>query len=424
MDSEKKHFRYGSASIYVVVMATLLFGVITVSFIRIIMNEMSKTTSDELSQSAYDSALAGVEDAKIALKKYYNCISAGAGAPSECTKIEDGIEQSKVAPGAVNDTDEANNNEKCDGIAEALGRTHNNGEVSIGDDATNQAYTCVLINDSPSDYRANFSAASSTSVVPLRAANPNEVTAVKISWVKIYDGIVTNFYDSSFKEDPYVPPALSAQIIQSAESFTIKSFEETSGSATNRGTVILAPSDSGNNFVGASVLLNSNNHTSSANKREPQSVKCDSTADYICHTIIKIPQYYTDGVNNTGGRNQDTFFLILTDLYGQATEEMSFSVEMCINNTGLESGVCDTTPFLDTQIAVDATGRASDMYSRVEARIEFIDLGYPYPGYAIQTSGTGEDSIKKNFYVTNNCLSVADDGTVSRCANGDTGESS
>ena len=56
--------RKGAASLYVVIFATILFGVITLSFIRIILSESSQTSNDDLSQSAYDSALAGVEDAK------------------------------------------------------------------------------------------------------------------------------------------------------------------------------------------------------------------------------------------------------------------------------------------------------------------------------------------------------------------------
>ena len=53
-------FKKGATSVYVVVIATLLFSVITFSFIRIIISEVNKTASDELAQAAYDSALAGI----------------------------------------------------------------------------------------------------------------------------------------------------------------------------------------------------------------------------------------------------------------------------------------------------------------------------------------------------------------------------
>ena len=53
----------GVASFYVVIFATILFGVITLSFIRIILSESGQSSNDDLSQSAYDSALVGVEHA-------------------------------------------------------------------------------------------------------------------------------------------------------------------------------------------------------------------------------------------------------------------------------------------------------------------------------------------------------------------------
>ena len=67
----------GMASLYVVLFATILFGVITLSFVRIIISEVIQSSNDDLSQSAYDSALVGVEDAKIAVNRYYQCLSRG-----------------------------------------------------------------------------------------------------------------------------------------------------------------------------------------------------------------------------------------------------------------------------------------------------------------------------------------------------------
>lgn len=61
----------GVASLYVVIFATILFGVITLSFIRIILSESQQTGNDDLSQSAYDAAMAGVEDAKLAVNQWY-----------------------------------------------------------------------------------------------------------------------------------------------------------------------------------------------------------------------------------------------------------------------------------------------------------------------------------------------------------------
>lgn len=76
MKSTKK----GVASFYIVIFATIIFGVITLSFMRIILSEAGQSSDDDLSRSAYDSAMAGVEDAKTAVNRYYDCISSGGNA--------------------------------------------------------------------------------------------------------------------------------------------------------------------------------------------------------------------------------------------------------------------------------------------------------------------------------------------------------
>ena len=86
MKKNKSKFYQGAASIYVVVFTTLLLSVITISFICIILSESSQATSNELSQSAYDSALAGTEDAKVALMKYHDCLNRGFTANLSKTK--------------------------------------------------------------------------------------------------------------------------------------------------------------------------------------------------------------------------------------------------------------------------------------------------------------------------------------------------
>ena len=83
-----------------------------------------------------------------------------------------------------------------------------------------------------------------------------------------------------------------------------------------------------------------------------------------------------------------------------------------------------TTNFQDVQVSIDSTGRANDMYSRVEARVEFIDVGFPFPEFAIQATSTDGDAIKKNFYVTSDCYKLGEDenGVWGATACNNTGE--
>ena len=72
-----KHTQEGAASIFIVIFTTILLSIITLSFVRIMVSESNLTINYNLSQSAYDSALAGIEDAKVALLRYHECISKG-----------------------------------------------------------------------------------------------------------------------------------------------------------------------------------------------------------------------------------------------------------------------------------------------------------------------------------------------------------
>ena len=66
-------FKKGAASFYIVAFSTLLLVIIATSFALVITSEIARTSNDDLSQSAYDSALAGVEDAKVAFSNYRRC---------------------------------------------------------------------------------------------------------------------------------------------------------------------------------------------------------------------------------------------------------------------------------------------------------------------------------------------------------------
>jgi hypothetical protein len=60
--------------------------------------------------------------------------------------------------------------------------------------------------------------------------------------------------------------------------------------------------------------------------------------------------------------------------------------------------------FSGVQSIVDSTGRANDLFRRVEARLEMIDTYFPMPDAALTLSGDG-NNLNKSFYVTNNCFS-------------------
>lgn len=413
----KAQFKRGATSIYVVIIVMLLLTVITASFIRIIVGEANKTTNDDLAQSAYDSALAGVEDAKIALKKYYDCnVDEEKRESEECAPV---INAFNIGLGAADVTDTTSPSYGyCDVVGEALGRISSDDSVKEvlikesddpsreGYEYIDQAYTCIMIDNTLGDYRSTLSAATPIRVIPIKTNDPSGITGFRISWYTSEDGDFRNLnFGNKDYFRPYgyplaTPPTISARLIQTAPDFSLEQFFQThSTDKTNDGTVFLVPTDAntGINHIQSSVLALSDDHSTTNN---PQKVKCskDTSEEFACSVSIAIPKPLGD----TARRNDTTFYLVLDLPYDQP--QTTFSVQLCKDSSGTCNGSDAIADFVDAQIAIDATGRANDMYSRIEARIEFSDLYFPFPRYALEATGSDDDAISKNFYVTSDCI--------------------
>ena len=436
----KVKFKSGATSIYVVVIATLLFSVITVSFIRIIVNEANRTTSDELAQSAYDSALAGVEDAKVALKKYYDCSSAG-DTDEECKAIRTYFEDSVKA--SHGEGDHADDPCQVDAVPKILGRYDSAGVGSAGevliqefDSNTNedvvQAYTCILLNNILPDYRSELSSNVTTRVIPLRTDDVTKITGIQIAWYDEKDGDSGNSYNFSNAKGNFnslsssipTPPTISAQIIQTAGTYTLADLDTSVDGKTDRGTVFLVPEKATtlpsykDTHVSSDTLVKSNDHVT---RNDPIGIPCTHSGvieglsdEFACVASISLPAPVgasLDGSNHPSERNDKTFFLVLSLPYG--TPNTRFSVKLC---TDTEGYCTETADFKDAQISIDSTGRANDMYSRVEARVEFNDIYFPFPEFAIQATGTGDAAVNKSFYVTKDCWwTSGTDGSITDC---------
>ncbi|MBR3320197.1 hypothetical protein IKG20_02740 [Candidatus Saccharibacteria bacterium] len=419
-------FKRGATSIYVVIVTMLLLSVITASFIRIIIKEATKTTDDHLSQSAYDSALAGVEDAKIALKQYYDCTASDEAANTEeCKLIVDAFRAGFAAVDTTNP--EGPNYGYCDVVADALGRVDSDASVKevlireVDDTAREgyeyitQAYTCIMIDNTLGDYRSILDSSTPMRIIPLKTENPSEITGLKISWYTSEDGSfkLLNYNDKEFFH-PYgrpssYPPTISARIIQTAIEYKLEDFDEVSISDTNprsnNGEVFLVPTNTGNKtHIDANTLVKSNDHSST---NLPQQIKCGGAGneEFACYATLALPKPI--GGDN---RNRDTFYLVLNLPYDQP--RTTFSIQLCKDTQATCSGPDSVAEFVDAQIAIDATGRASNVYSRVEARVEFNDIYYPHPRYTVQGTGGSDDSVNKNFYVTDDCIRWNTDGTI------------
>ena len=405
----------GATSLYVVIFTTLLLGIITLSFVRIVLSEASQTSNSDLSQSAYDSALAGVEDAKVALLKYHDCLSrGGASASTECQQIvssmEDGIRKNS-----------------CDVVRDTLGRPSgdNSEEVliqetvgSTGNESSEleQAYTCVKISEELDDYRSTIGSENSrVRIVPLRTDSIDAVQSVRISWYSdINNSARSLHYMSSgtnlLSNDTYAPPVLSVQFFQAADQFQLIDAyaSEDSGDRTNFAAALLSPTTSGGvSSISRSQFTHTNDKT--IGSQQLYQVNCqgfNNGAEFACSVNIDLP-YPVGG----GSRNEGATFLRIGLPYGVPVTD--FAVEM-FNGTNASSS---QVKFTGVQARVDSTGRANDLYRRIETRVELVDVYYPYPEFTIQLGSGDSDVMKKNFYITKNCWYADTSGSSGKTCN-------
>lgn len=416
----------GATSLYVVIFTTLLLGIITLSFVRIILSEATQTSNTDLSQSAYDSALAGIEDAKLALLNYHQCLSENAGTTS-CqqiiTSMQNGINQ-----------------DSCDVVRDVLGRTNESGESEViiqetssdgsGNDSSelSQAYTCVKIAENLDDYRSTLSTGTRTKIVPVRTDNTNGINSVKIRWysdinyaaasgmnyIRNTASINNPDYPRNNPNNPYIPPVLSVQFYQADDTFSLTDLYTSEGSAnSDRAGVFLYPTTAASdNTISRNAFAATNDKTPGAN--HSFNIHCGGLTasdgndrEFACEAIINLPRPMNGGVRNSGA----TFFRIGIP-YGSPTTDFSVTLYTGDNATG------SVVEFKGVQARVDSTGRANDLYRRLETRVELVDIYYPYPEFAIQVDSNDGRSIDKNFYVTNNCwYSVAGSGGTTSCPN-------
>jgi hypothetical protein len=362
----------GAVSLFVVIFATLLITIITISFSRLMTADQQQATTADLSQSAYDSAQSGVEDAKRALLHYFSVCSGGD--PVGCATVKTNLDSPQCNVGLT-------------GIATPV-----NGEVLIqqtsGDKALNQAYTCVIISRNTNDY-IGLLPADSSKLIPIRGVS--DFDSVLVEWYATSDTQNPASVDlkplttpllaqSSWSVDK--PPVMRTQFMQFGNNFKLSDFDsDTSGSDAN--TLFLYPTGNKgvvNNTIDAKTISGRDPRMNV--KAGPTAIACSgniSSGGYACRAELTLP-----GV--VGGGNR-TAFLRLTSLYNKSSYRIT-----------LKKADGTVVQFDGVQPQVDSTGRANDLFRRVQTRIELGDAGFPYPAAAVYTSG----NFCKNFLITDN----------------------
>jgi Tfp pilus assembly protein PilX len=363
----------GAVSLFVVIFAALLMTVVTVGFIQLMVKDQQQATATDLSQSAYDSAQAGVEDAKRLLLALQAC---GESTDAKCQQY-----RQAVADG------------KCSTLSDAALVGTANGETIIeqhsGDAALDQAYTCVKIALNTENYRRPLLRNTSL-VVPL--TSEGEFHQVEISWFTSDDaggntvalngpGVVGLPLSPVGNKWPNnMPTLLRAQLIQTGESFQYSDFDDTTSSKSNANTLFLYPS---------AIASKTGDFLLNAARRSPTTAPipahCEpnftSSIKYACSMTLSLPAPKNGSLQNRGA------YLRLSSLYN----DTNFQLRLRNSVTG------DYVDFKAVQPKVDSTGRANDLFRRVEARVELTG-SMPYPEAAVDIEG----NLCKNFLITDN----------------------
>jgi Tfp pilus assembly protein PilX len=380
---KRQRTQSGAVSLFVVIFAALLMTVVTISFVQLMVKDQQQATTSDLSQSAYDSAQAGVEDAKRLLLLDQSCRNN----PDFSERCDDVAAALTPAPGSTETA--------CGAIARGLGIGDPNTETLVqqsagsNDSKLDQAYTCVKIGVDTGDFKGEV-AANQTSLVPLQGTS--DFDTVELSWFTKTDvagddasanptigfpstGTDVNLPPVGDKWKVNYPALMRTQFMQTGSRFTLSDFDNSQpDNKSNANTLFLYPASAGTN--NKSFALDGRRSPTNA----PQPVRCQQnfvTSEYACTVRLTIPT----PIDGSATRNA---FLRLSALYNGA----HFQVKLLRGSAEV--------PFKGVQPVVDSTGRANDLFRRVQARVQ-LTSDMTYPDAVIDLDG----DLCKNFTVTN-----------------------
>ncbi len=382
----------GFVALFSTIFFMLLITVITLGFIQITTTEQQQALNNDLSASALASAQSGVEDGKRAVLKYFS-LSNPADKSTYYTQM--------TAPKA-NTCDAITTSQVGSDLGiSSVGNVVNNSQI-------NQAYTCLSVNLNSPDFLSQSSAGKSQ-LVPLKAVGGN-YTQVKVSWHLLSatvgaedgDGLpgATPGVAPYYAVGPLLYPAINSGTpalgwdklgypaylrVQLYGYPSSGSFSRTELTQRSR-SVLLVPTQSGTasttpiNFG----TVDPNPGVFGTAELSPQSIQCDPSpttdiGSYACTALLELPTgaAYASTANN--------YFLRITPEYG-ATH---FRVALVSGGTEVS--------FDQVQPIIDATGRAADVFRRLQARV-VVNALTNYPEFAAESANT----ICKTMQVSNN----------------------
>ena len=448
-------FKSGVASFYIVVISTLVLVILATSFATAILAEIIRSSNDDLAQSAYDSAMAGVEEAKLAYTNYRNCINVNPSLIASSTSLDlstDDVTCQDIVYWVTHPDGDPNNPNynPCDMVALILGRVGSKqsankeyevGEVSLEQTTTgktsdlDQAYTCVKLYTNPDNVFGTLNLSNPYKIIKFKTDVASAIDKITLSWHVneggidyAYSNIINNnvaFAPINLISTP-IPATITFQMIQTANTgFTFDQLNGTSiDNTTNHATMVFVPtknkelakssnpvtnassyigiydseSEIKTNRLSASQIASTSNH----NKNYPYLVYCDESRlnEFACSVELELPKPI-----DSSKRSNEAFAFVVSLPYGSPQTDfvLEYICKIVEGNNSCSasneySADGSDTSIDTTQVVIDSTGRSGDLYRRVEVRLdtEISAAINGFPFFAIQA-----DTIDKNVKTKN-----------------------
>ena len=410
----------GQASMVTVAMFMMLFAAIAVSFTFVVISASRQALNDSLQSSAKIAAESGVEDAKRLIVYCYNKRSGGSyttpDAQQLCPKVIGKLSTELEGMGC----DEILEPMKGKGISDVEQEGNNRGyRVKVGnngggDNENNEYYQCLKIATKTDNYQGVVNNLGKSVIVPLRVVTEKNQAAVidrlEIEWHRNVTGNdgdnpadmngangtglpTTTTWNSSNR-----PAVLRVERVDvPKDNFTLDQLADSDTALT------LRPSLKGNSSYNLGTYkprypFNDRNKIAPNNQYYDHSKKtvpiveaaCNDSGDYACKTTFNGELLDTDKTAD--------YYLRINAIY----RSTHFKITAYDKNGKLY--------FDGVQPLVDVTGRSSDSFSRIQARLKpsfdkNADSTNWWPEYVIDTNGkvckdievqydTGEDRCK------------------------------
>ena len=398
----------GQASMVTVAMFMMLFAAIAVSFTFVVISASRQALNDSLQSSAKIAAESGVEDAKRLIVYCYNKRSGGSyttlDAQQLCPKVIGKLSTELETMRCDEILEQMKNKAGIDGVEEednGRGYRVKVGNNSGGKNENNEYYQCLKIATKTDNYQGVVNNLGKSIIVPLRVVNTQNQAAViaslEIEWhrnvtgndgddpAKMNGAMGTGLppagtWNSGNSNRPAVLRVERVGVPKKAGGFSLNDLADSDTALT------LRPSLKGNSsynlgtykprypFNDRNKIAPNNQYYDHGKKTVPiVEAACNDSGDYACKTTFNGELLDTDKTADYYLRinaiYRSTHFKITA--YDQSGKKLYFD------------GV---------QPLVDVTGRSSDSFSRIQARLKpsfdkNADSTNWWPEYVIDTNG-------------------------------------